>query len=131
MKKLKLNSFIIKRYSPKLIEKYKDKENMLKHARFEKGLTKGYFFIDRKTDELIGYIAIEKNMIVALEVTEKYQGKGYAKKLLNYAIALKANRLTVNRNNENAIDMYKHLGWQRYKSTEKMLWFKYKKPVNK
>lgn len=127
MLKLRLFPYKLELYSQDLIDKFKRKDNMLKHARFEKGLTRGFFFVTRKTNKLIGYIAWEKDMIIALEVTEKYQGQGFAKKLLNIAINHGADKLTVNKSNENAIEIYKHLGWEEYKKTDTMIFMQYKK----
>lgn len=124
MMKVKLFPYKLERYSQELIDKYKSSENMLKHARYDKGITKGFFLIERKTDKLIGYIAFEKGMIIALEITKDFQHKGFAKKLLEFAVNHGANKLTVNKSNTNAIEMYKHLGWKRYKSTEKMLFLR-------
>ena len=111
-------------YNEDNINKYKDDNNMLIHARSSGCF--GRFIVTRKTDKLIGYIGIEDDTIISLEVSEKYRGRGFAKDLINYAIQHGANKLSVNKNNENAIDMYKHLGWKKYKSDDNMIYMKYK-----
>lgn len=121
--KVKRRKYDVKRYCQELIDRYKSKDNMLKHARYDDE-TFGYFFIDRKYDDWIGYIAFENDIIIALEVNKKYQGKGYAGRLLKLANSRGADKLTVNKNNENAIEMYNHLGWKTYKKTDKMLFMK-------
>ena len=54
----------------------------------------------------MGYVGIEGDTIVALEVPEKFQGRGYATRILSFAVRNDADKLSVNRNNSHAIDVY-------------------------
>jgi hypothetical protein len=46
---------------------------MLKHARYNKNIF-GWFFVNKKDDNLIGYIGCEKDTVIALEVMSDYEG---------------------------------------------------------
>ena len=115
--------YVFKPYSQELIDKFKSKDNMLLHARFD-GQQTGYFLISRKSGKLMGYIAWQDDMIIAVEVPEKYQGRGLCKTMLRLAEIRGANKLTVNKKNTNAIDIYKHLGYKTYKTSDSMLFLK-------
>lgn len=123
--KFRKHPYVAKKYTQDLIDKYKSPDNMLRHARCEDG-DRGYFYVNQDTDELVGYIGWKDNMIIALEVVPEYEGKGYAKKLLRLANSVGVNRLTVNKSNKHAIDIYRHLGWKQYKDEGKMLFFEKK-----
>ena len=71
-------------YSQETIDRFKSSENMLKHARYNKE-TYGWFFVNKKKDDMVGYVGCEDDVIVALEVSSKYEGKGYASRLLGLA----------------------------------------------
>jgi len=100
------------------IRKYKSKMSGLSHVRTgtmkrngETFTYKGYLWL--KDDEPVCYVnADDKGMIVSMEVSPKYRGSGLSKQLLNVATSnLKAYRLTVNKKNELAIDIYKKYGF--------------------
>lgn len=57
---------------------------MLKHARCDDD-TFGWFFINKKREELVGYVGCEDDMVIALEVSPDYEGRGYASRLLRLA----------------------------------------------
>lgn len=99
--------------SKDLVEKYKSSENLLRHVDPS---DVGYMIIDKVQNNLIGYVAWDKNIITALEVMKEFQGKGYSKILLEIAEENNCNELTVNKNNKKAISIYEHLGWKFYKS---------------
>lgn len=107
------NSIEIVPISKELVEKYKSSENLLRHVDPS---DVGYMIIDKAQNNLIGYVAWDKNIITALEVIKKFQGKGYSKILLEIAEENNCNELTVNKNNKKAISIYEHLGWEFYKS---------------
>lgn len=121
---LKRFPYEIRKYAQKLIDRFKAPDNMLRHARCGDG-TDGAFYVDRKTGEMVGYVAWEGDTVIALEVSEKYRGRGYAERLLNCAIRNGADKLSVAKSNENAIGMYRHLGWKTYRSTDKMLFMRH------
>ena len=66
-------------YNQENINKYKSNNNLLRHARYIKGLTNGIFLLD-SSDNLVGYIAWEKDTIIALEVMSNYRNNGIATK---------------------------------------------------
>ena len=107
------NSIEIVPISKELIEKYKSSENLLRHVDPS---DVGYMIIDKVQNNLIGYVAWDKNIITALEVIKEFQEKGYSKILLEIAEENNCNELTVNKNNKKAISIYEHLGWKFYKS---------------
>jgi ribosomal protein S18 acetylase RimI-like enzyme len=101
-------------YNKENIEKYKSKNNLLKHARSDKN-TEGIMLIDKNTNDLIGYIAWEDNYIIALEVLSDYRGSGYGDILLEKAIKSGCSKLSVSKKNTVAINLYKKYGFKRTK----------------
>ena len=57
---------------------------MLKHAKCNDD-TFGYFFINKKNKDMVGYVGCEGDIVVALEVSPDYKGRGYASRLLRLA----------------------------------------------
>lgn len=112
-------------YNQENINKYKSKDNLLRHARYIKGLTNGIFLLDN-SNNLVGYIAWEKDTIIALEVISDYRNNGIATKLISKAVDNGVNKLTVRKNNINAINLYKNLGWKIDKETDKIYFMKLK-----
>ena len=98
---------------------------MLKHARYNKN-TFGWFFVNKKDDNLIGYIGCERDTVIALEVMSDYEGHGYAKRLLNLSKGRGVVKLSVDKNNTHAIEVYKHLGYKEYDKDNKMIYMKIK-----
>lgn len=123
--KIRRFTYYIKPYSEDLIEKYKSSDNMLLHAKWTPEM-KGCFFINKKKGDLVGYVGCEGDMIVALEVADGYQGRGYSKRLIQHALRNDANKLSVNKKNEHAIDVYKHLGFKVDDEDSDMLYMSYK-----
>ena len=78
-------------------------------------------FILKENNELIGSVAILDNEIDDLIVNKKYQGKGYGKKLLLYAINkmqnLKVEKITLHvaKWNEKAVKLYENSGFKYVK----------------
>lgn len=108
-----------------LIKFYKSKDNMLSHTRFIKGKTNGFMLLDSKKS-LIGYIAWENDFITAFEVTKDNRGKGFGSYILGRALQKGANKLSVNKNNKSAINLYTKLGWEVYEQRGQMLFMSYK-----
>lgn len=121
-RKLKYKEFP---YSQELINKYKSKENMLIHARYTPGKTKGIFLVDPKNDNLVGYIGWEGDTVIALEVSKDYRRQGVGTYLLGKAIRKGVTNLTVAKNNTEAINLYKTLGYKINKETLKIYFMKY------
>lgn len=103
---------------------------MIKHIKISNN-TKGYLYID-KTNYLSAIVNVEykdngENWIQALEISDKYKGYGLSKQLLNVAIKdLKAQYLSVNKNNEVAKDIYDKYGFIVYDETNNMYFMRLK-----
>lgn len=111
-KKIKIQESISKKYP------------ILKHIRINKN-TDGYIYLD-KNDEVVAILNTEKKddgiWIQALEITKKYQNHGLSKQLLNIAIKdFNVTKLSVNKNNQVAYNIYKSIGFKKDNETEKML----------
>lgn len=117
---LTAREYYLEPISKELINKYKSKENMLCHARFIPSRSKGYMMFDIDNSKPIGYIIWEDDFIVAFEIFKDYRSKGYGKSLLSEAIESGANKLSVDKKNLPAINLYKKLGFKNYKETDKM-----------
>lgn len=122
---LKARDYYLEPISEDLIKKYKSSENMLRHARYIPSKSEGFFMFDTKNSEPIGYIIWEDDFIVAFEIFKDYRRKGYGEKLLGVAIDSGANRLSVNKKNLGAIELYKKTGWETYDETGSMLFMKH------
>ncbi len=95
---------------PLAVEKYKAPGNLLKHVKED---SDGIMLLDKDSEELIGYIAWKGDYIVALEVISNFRGKGFGEELLEKAIKKGCRKLSVNRNNIPAINLYKKLGFRK------------------
>lgn len=95
-------------YNEENVKKFKSQENLLRHARTGKGIS-GVMYVQGQN--LIGYIGWEGKMIIALEVTERYRGKGYGEKLLREAIEAGCEFLTVSPKNIIAQNLYRKMGF--------------------
>ncbi len=81
-----------------------------------------YYFVSAEQMEFLGYIAIKKEsnllFLSKLYIDKKYRGKGIAGIIFDFLKEYAANNkldgiyLTVNKNNKNSIDVYKHLGFK-------------------
>jgi ribosomal protein S18 acetylase RimI-like enzyme len=101
------------------INKFKSRDNMLKHARYIPEKTDGIMLA--KGNTLVGYIAWEDDFIIALETSKNFRNQGIASRLLSKANENGANKLSVNKKNKDAIKVYLKLGWKVYDETEAML----------
>mgnify|MGYP002523807619 CR=1 FL=1 len=126
MLRLKRHTYFSIPYNQENIDAYKSSDNMLKHARYNKD-TFGWLFINKKTEDLVGYVGCEGDTVIALEVSKQFEGRGYASRLLSLAYDRGASKLSVDKNNEHAIEVYKHLGYREYDSDSKMLYMEIKK----
>ena len=88
------------------VKKYKSKNKDLCHIRIGKDY-KGYIYID-KNDNVIGFInmRISDKYIQAIEIDKQYRGQGFGTKLLNDLLNMGAERLSVNKKNVIAKQMY-------------------------
>ena len=105
--KMGLNTFKRIDMNDANIRKYKSSNKGLSHIRTGKDY-KGYIYID-SNDEVMGFINMRKSdkYIQAIEIDKKYQGNGLGKALLHELMKMGAKRLSVNKKNEKAINMYK------------------------
>lgn len=126
MKTLQQNHIYL--YSNKLdttqenINKYKNKFNNLKHIKIGKNF-KGLMLIYK--NEFIGIIQcnIITHYIVGLYINIKYRHKNIATCLIDYVEnILNIKYLSVNKNNTNAINLYKKLNYILFKQDEHMLY---------
>lgn len=117
--------YVIVPLTENLIRFYKSKDNMLSHTRFIKGKTNGFMLLNTK-NSLVGYIAWEDDFITAFEVTKDNRGKGFGSYILKKAVEEGANKLSVNKNNKEAINLYTKLGWEVYEESAQMLFMNYK-----
>lgn len=123
MIKIRRHTYYVLPYSQENIDRFKTDDNMLKHARYNKD-TFGWFFVNKKRNELVGYIGCEDDIVIALEVNSDYEGHGYASRLLRLAQSRDANKLSVNKDNTHAINVYKHLGYKEYDNDDNMIYMK-------
>ena len=122
---MNLSQFEKMRLSDAAIQVYKQKLPSLSHVRINNN-TKGYIWIDKKTDMPAAIVNVEEKddgfiWIQAFEIFVPYKGHGLSKDILNVAIReLKATNLSVNKDNQVAIKVYKSYGFKTYKTTEAM-----------
>ena len=113
--------------SENVISKYKKEYKFLSHIKTDKNC-KGYLFFYDK--ELVAVLSVEykengENWIQAIEIVKKYQGYGLSEQLLDIALKeFKATYLSVNKNNELAIYIYKKKGFVVYKETDTMFFMR-------
>ena len=109
--------------SENVISKYKEDYKFLSHIKTGKNC-KGYLFFYDK--ELVAVLSVEykengENWIQAIEIVKKYQGYGLSEQLLDMALKeFNVTYLSVNKNNEIAIYIYKKKGFVVYKETDTM-----------
>ena len=99
-------------YTKEAVEKYKSPDNLLRHAKIGPDV-EGVMFVSKDKDELIGYCAWEGDYIVALEVVSEYRGNKFGEELLKRAIDSGCKKLSVNKNNIPAIELYKKFGFKK------------------
>lgn len=82
-------------------------------------------------DAAVGYVGVESKSdgkwITALEVAKKYQHQGIGKMLLQCAVdRFGAEKLSVNKDNQEAIELYKKNGWTTFDTTASMYFMRIK-----
>ena len=113
--------------SENVISKYKKEYKFLSHIKTDKNCSGYLFFYDK---ELVAVLSVEykengENWIQAIEIVKKYQGYGLSDQLLDIALKeFKATYLSVNKNNELAIYIYKKKGFVVYKETDTMFFMR-------
>ena len=123
----KLSFFKKVSISENVISKYKEDYKFLSHIKTDKNC-KGYLFFYDK--ELVAVLSVEykengENWIQAIEIVKKYQGYGLSEQLLDMALKeFNATYLSVNKNNELAIYIYKKKGFVVYKETDTMFFMR-------
>jgi GNAT superfamily N-acetyltransferase len=110
-------------YNKENVLKYKSPDNLLRHARTDKGCT-GVMLISGNS--LIGYVGWQGEMIIALEITKSYRGQGYGEYLVKRALDSGCTRLTVDSTNTPAINLYKKMGFVVKENNGKRLGMKQK-----
>ena len=99
-------------YTKEAVEKYKSPNNLLCHAKIGPDI-EGVMFVSKDKDDLIGYCAWKGDYIVALEVVSEYRGNKFGEELLKRAIDSGCKKLSVNKNNIPAIELYKKFGFKK------------------
>ena len=122
-KDMSLSQFTKVRLADAIVQVYGQAYPSLRHIRITKD-TKGYAWLNDK--QVVGYINVEEKdddykWIQAFEIYEPYKGHGLSKQMLNVAIReFGATNLSVSKNNEVAIKLYKSYGFKTYKTTDSM-----------
>ena len=122
-KDMSLSQFTKVRLADAIVQVYGQNYPSLRHIRITKD-TKGYIWLNDK--QVVGYINVEEKdddykWIQAFEIYEPYKGHGLSKQMLNVAIReFGATNLSVSKNNEVAIKLYKSYGFKTYKTTDSM-----------
>ena len=111
------------------IKKYKSKAKGLSHIRTGKDYT-GTIILDNKN--VVGFYNLRTSdrYIQALEVCEDYQSKGIGKQLLQECINKGATKLSVNKKNEKAINLYKKRNFKVVKEDNTMYYMELNKKVH-
>jgi len=111
------------------IQRYKSNMKSLSHIRTTREY-KGTIFLDKDKPVCYVNVNIDTGMVQALEISKDYQGYGLSSQLVSYAMnALHATSLTVNKNNEVAIKVYKQMGFKIIKSSDTMITMSTKKNI--
>lgn len=113
---LRKNKFTHLPWTKNNVNLFKRRDNLLCHARIGKDIDG---VILTKNNSLVGYIAWSKEFIIALEVMPEWRKQGIA----TYLISLSpVQRLTVNKNNNDAIKLYLDLGFRVTKEDSRILY---------
>lgn len=110
------------------VELYKTDANMLKHARTDDDVH-GFILLN-EDNELVSYIAWQNDFIVAFETAEKYRNRGYGSRLLKKAVKNGVTKLSVNKSNIAAIEMYNNFGFKKYRSDDHMIYMEISNSLN-
>ena len=120
---MNLSNFTKIRLTDAIVQVYGQTYPSLRHIRINKD-TKGYVWLNDK--QVVGYINVEEKdddykWIQAFEIYQPYKEHGLSKQILGVAVReLGATNLSVTKNNEVAIRLYKSYGFKTYKSTDSM-----------
>lgn len=122
-KDMSLSQFTKVRLADAIVQVYGQNYPSLRHIRINNH-TKGYIWLNDR--QVVGYINVEEKdddykWIQAFEIYSPYKGHGLSKQILGVAVReLGATNLSVSKNNEIAIRLYKSYGFKTYKSTDSM-----------
>ena len=132
-KDMSLSQFTKVRLTDAIIQVYGQNYPSLRHIRIN-NRTKGYIWLNNK--QVVGYINVEEKdddykWIQAFEIYSPYKGHGLSKQILGIAVKeLGATNLSVSKNNEVAIKLYKSYGFSTYKSTDSMYFMSRDKSID-
>lgn len=132
-KDMSLSQFTKVRLTDAIIQVYGQNYPSLRHIRIN-NRTKGYIWLNDK--QVVGYINVEEKdddykWIQAFEIYSPYKGHGLSKQILGIAVKeLGATNLSVSKNNEVAIKLYKSYGFNTYKSTDSMYFMSRDKSID-
>lgn len=122
-KDMNISQFPKMRLTDAIIQVYSQSYPSMRHIRIN-NRTKGYVWL--KDKQIVGYINVEEKdddskWIQAFEIFPPYKGHGLSKQMLNIAVnEFDANYLSVSKNNDLAIKVYKSYGFKIYKSSDTM-----------
>ena len=78
-----------------------------------------HLIVIKNKDEYLGFMGIENQRLEMLFLAPQHIGQGIGRKLIEYGIKEhQITEVTVNEQNSNAVDFYKHLGFNIYKRTD-------------
>ena len=132
-KDMSLSQYTKVRFTDAIIQVYGQNYPSLRHIRIN-NRTKGYIWLNDK--QVVGYINVEEKdddykWIQAFEIYAPYKGHGLSKQILGIAVKeLGATNLSVSKNNEVAIKLYKSYGFSTYKSTDSMYFMSRDKSID-
>ena len=122
-KDMNISQFPKMRLTDAIIQVYGQSYPSMRHIRIN-NRTKGYVWL--KDKQIVGYINVEEKdddskWIQAFEIFPPYKGHGLSKQMINIAVnEFGANYLSVSKNNDLAIKVYKSYGFKIYKSSDTM-----------
>ena len=132
-KDMSLSQFTRMKLADAIVQVYGGEYPSLRHIRINNH-TKGYIWLNDK--QVVGYVNVEEKdddskWIQALEIYAPYKGHGLSKQMLGIAVGeLGATELSVSKNNEVAIKLYKSYGFKTYKSTDTMYFMSRNKNID-
>lgn len=121
------------------IKKYKSDAKGLSHIKTGKDY-QGEIFLDEyeedgevKESSVVGFYNIRKsdNYIQAIEVTKYYRKRGIGRQLLKKCMSLGAHKLSVNKKNLIAIELYEKEGFKKEKEDKNMFYMEFRVPRKK